>query len=156
MDNWSKDDLLRLDSIYAKAGVPFHARPLHAAMDLLGQGFTLGGDDSRIRSITQAYKKLIPEVDTIWPGKGIGFAASVDRVHKVTVAVVFGSQAITTDKALGFDSSKEWIATITKLSQIAALLLQIFMISPMVSMNCSDLILWRLNTGAWPYPISKT
>lgn len=109
MDNWSKGDLLRLDSIYAKAGVAFHARPLHAAMNLLGQSFTLGGDDSRIRSITQAYKKLIPEVDTIWPGKGIGFAASVDRVRKVTVAVVFGSRAITTDKALGFDSSKEWI-----------------------------------------------
>lgn len=109
MVNWTNDDLLRLDSIYAEAGVAFHARPLRAAMDLLGRGFTLGRDNSKLRAITQAYKQLIPEVDTIWPGKGIGLAASVDRVRKVTVGVVFGSRAITPERALGFDTREDWI-----------------------------------------------
>lgn len=120
MANWTDDDLLRLDSRYAEAGVAFHARPIRAAMDLLGSGFTLGGDDSEFRAITQAYKRLMPEVDTTWPGKGIGLTASVDRVRKVTVGVVYGRCAITPEKGLGFDNREGWLHWCRNDPEIAA------------------------------------
>lgn len=53
-------------------------------------------------------KRLVPEVETTWPGKGIGLAASVDRVRKVTVGVVYGHCAITPEKGLGFDNREGW------------------------------------------------
>lgn len=105
---WTDDDLLRLDARYAEAGIPFHARPLRAAMDLLGNRFVIGGGNTEVHAITQAYSRLIPEVNTTWPGKGIGLAASIDRVRKVTVGVVYGKTAITPEKALGFDNHEEW------------------------------------------------
>lgn len=105
---WTDDDLLRLDARYAEAGIPFHARPLRAAMDLLGNRFVIGGGNTEVHAITQAYSRLIPEVNTTWPGKGIGLAASIDRVRKVTVGVVYGKTAIIPEKALGFDNHEEW------------------------------------------------
>lgn len=108
MTDWTEDDLLRLDARYAKAGIPFHARPFRAARDLLGQGFVLGGTNTELQAITQAYRRLIPEVDTAWPGKGIGLAASIDRVRKVTVGIVYGQVAISPEKGLGFNNHEDW------------------------------------------------
>lgn len=108
MVGWTDDDLLRLDARYAEADIPFHARPLRAAMDLLGSGFVMGGTNTEPHTITQAYRRLVPEVDTTWPGKGIGLVASIDRVRKVTVGVVYGKVGISPEKWLGFDNHQEW------------------------------------------------
>lgn len=112
MAHWTDQDILRLDETYARAGIAFHARPLRAALDLLGDGFVLGvGGNSAVRAICDAYARLIPEVDTTWPGLGIGLAASVDRVRKVTVAVALGNPGpLTIERALGFGSRDEWLA----------------------------------------------
>lgn len=109
MTTWTDADLFRLDTGYAKEGIPFHARPLRAAKDLLGAAFVLGGGDQRVRAITEAYRRLIPEVDTTWPGLGIGMAASADRVRKITVAVTFGARnTISPAQALGFSAHEEY------------------------------------------------
>ena len=72
MTNWTEQDLLQLDNSYAETGVAFHARPMRAAVDLLGDKFSLGvGDNSQTQAIIHAYKRLIPEADAIWPGMGI-------------------------------------------------------------------------------------
>ncbi len=71
MTNWTEQDLLNLDNTYAAAGVAFHARPMRAAMDLLGNRFSLGaGCNSEVQTIIRVYQNLIREVATIWPGMG--------------------------------------------------------------------------------------
>lgn len=105
------DDILKLDERYAMEGIPFHARPFHAARDILGTQFALGvGGNPQVGEIERAYARLIPEVENTWPGMGTGLAASVDRVKKVTVSVIFGSVRITVDKGLGFSNHQEWVA----------------------------------------------
>jgi hypothetical protein len=109
MVNWTDDDILALDRRFAQEGVAFHARPLHAAMELLQGGFSLGpGPNPDVERIQEAYQRLVPEVDTIWPGMGNGLAASIDRVRPITVAVVFGSGTIAPHSALGFSNKEEW------------------------------------------------
>ncbi len=41
---------------------------------------------------------------------GTGLVASVDRVKKVTISVIFGSVRISVDKGLGFANHQEWAA----------------------------------------------
>lgn len=109
MANWTDEDILALDRRFAMEGVAFHARPLHAAMELLQGGFSLGlGPNPDVDRIQEAYQRLVPEVDTVWPGMGNGVAASIDRVRPITVAVVFGSAAIEVHDALGFSTKEEW------------------------------------------------
>lgn len=110
MTDWTEADLLRLDLGYAQAGVTFHARPMRAAEDILGNRFVLGpGDNSEVQAITQAYRRLIPETKAIWPGMGIGLVASIDQVRKVTVPVIFGTVDITPEESLGFDNREDWL-----------------------------------------------
>lgn len=109
MTTWSEEDLQRIDRQYAQAGVAFHARPLRAAMDILGSQFVMGvGGNPEVEQIAEMYRRLFPQVDRIWPGLGIGLAASVDDVRRVTVAVVFGTCAVSVHEALGFNSHEEW------------------------------------------------
>lgn len=106
---WTDDDILALDGRFAKEGVAFHARPFHAAKELLRGDFSFGpGPNPDVEEIEKAYRRLVPEVDTVWPGMGTGVAASIDRVRPITVAVVFGSAAITAHAALGFSTKDEW------------------------------------------------
>nr|WKF57010.1 hypothetical protein HUO10_001486 [Paraburkholderia busanensis] len=121
MPKWTDDDLLRLDGSYAEAGVAFHARPMRAAMDILGHDFALGSiGDPEVEEIRSAYGQLVPEVDTSWPGMGVGLAASIDRVRKVVVAVVYGNPSITIEKGLGFSTREEWLKWCRNNSSIAA------------------------------------
>ena len=121
MTNWTEQDLLQLDNSYAETGVAFHARPMRAAVDLLGDKFSLGvGDNSQTQAIIHAYKRLIPEADAIWPGMGIGLTASVDQVRKVTVGVIFGTPLVTPERALGFDSRESWLQWCRNEPEIAA------------------------------------
>lgn len=106
--NVSDVDILRIDERLAKEGVPFHARPLRAAMQLLGAEFTIGFGDKRVAAITAAYERLIPEVKSTWPGMGTGLFASIDRVRKFTVGVVMGTPHIPIYEGLGFTSPSEW------------------------------------------------
>ena len=109
MANWTEEDILALDRRFAEDGIAFHARPLHAAMELLQGGFSLGlGSNSEVEKIQATYQRLVPEVDTVWPGMGNGLAASIDRVRPITVAIVFGSAAINVHDALGFSTEQEW------------------------------------------------
>jgi len=55
-----------------------------------------------------AYAAMVPEVDASWPGAGIGFAASVDQVRKLTFPVVFGQVSLQPWQIAGFSSIEEW------------------------------------------------
>jgi hypothetical protein len=110
MGNWTDQDLLRLDAEFAQSGVAKHARPIHAAMVILGSGFVIGVlGNPEVDRIQDAYRRLFPDVDTAWPGKGVGLAASVDTLRKVTVAVIFGTCAISVHEGLGFETHEEWV-----------------------------------------------
>lgn len=110
MIHFTDHDILKLDERYAVEGIPFHTRPFRAARDLLGKQFGLGvGKDPRIGEIERAYARLIPEVEFTWPGMGTGLVASIDRVRKVTIGIVFGSVSISAHKGLGFSSHQEWV-----------------------------------------------
>lgn len=109
MTTWTKDDLQKLDMKYAKAGVHLHQRPFRAAMELLAPSFVLGmGGNPEVTRIMDAYAEMVPEVNASWPGAGVGLVASVDRVRKVSLPVVFGSCSIQPWQALGFASAEEW------------------------------------------------
>lgn len=111
MLNFTDSDLLKLDEGYAVAGVPFHARPLRAAAEILGAKFAMGvGGNSLVEDICEAYARLIPEVKYTWPGMGTGIVASLDRVRKVTVGVAYGTGYLSVDRGLGLSSHKEWAA----------------------------------------------
>ena len=105
---WTHSDLLELDAMYAVQGVALHARPLRAAMDILGGDFIMGVmANPETDKIIAAYEVLVPEVSSTWPGFGIGFAASVDRVRKVTLPVRFGDAGpLITWQVLGFASQE--------------------------------------------------
>lgn len=109
MADWSMNDLRRLDVEFAKNGVPMHQRPFRAAVELLGMAFVIGtGGNPEVSAIEEAYAELVPEVRTNWPGAGIGIAVSVDRVRKLTLAVVFGTRLVEPWQVDGFSSAKEW------------------------------------------------
>ena len=110
MKTWTDQDLQRLDVEFAKADVAFHARPLHAAMAILGTQFVLGAGNTKVQEIADDYRRLFPEADSTWPGVGIGLAASVDSVRKIVVPVVFGNGGgpISLAKALNFPSHNEF------------------------------------------------
>ncbi len=109
MIKYTDNDILNLDARFAKEGLPFHARPFRAAMEILGEQFSIGADGNpQVREIEEAYERLIPEVKFTWPGMGTGLAVSVDRARRVTIGVVFGTADITIDKALGFSDHREW------------------------------------------------
>ncbi|MBG5598598.1 hypothetical protein I5E49_01555 [Pseudomonas aeruginosa] len=111
MIKFSDTDILKLDERFAHEGIPFHARPFRAAMEILGDQFSIGsGGNAQVHEIERAYTRLIPEVGFTWPGMGTGLAASVDRVKKVTIGVVFGSVNISVDQGLGFSNHQEWAA----------------------------------------------
>jgi len=118
---FTDDDILILDERYAIADIPFHARPFRAAMEILGEHFVVGvGGNPLVGEIEQAYARLIPEVNFTWPGMGTGLAASLDRVRKVTIGVVYGTVDITVDKGLGFSNDAEWAAWCRQDHRIAA------------------------------------
>lgn len=121
MIKFTDDDILRMDEYFAQEGIPFHARPFHAAKKILGTRFSMGfGQDPLFDEITHAYERLIPEVKFTWPGMGTGLIASVDRVRKVTIGVVFGTVNIQIYKGLGFSNEKEWFEWCRKDYKIAA------------------------------------
>lgn len=111
---------MQLDSEFAAQDVPFHARPLHAAMRILGNRFAMGphgaGDD--VNEICAAYRELFPG-DDYWPGAGRGLAVAVDRVRVITFPVVFGSCNLTVHEGLGFESLSEWLSWCRSDSTIA-------------------------------------
>ncbi|MFM2054466.1 MAG: hypothetical protein RL456_2503 [Pseudomonadota bacterium] len=111
MIKFTDNDILKLDERFAQENIAFHARPLRAAMEILEDNFSIGvGGNPQVLDIVQAYERLIPEVNFTWPGVGTGLVASVDRVRKVTVGVVFGTYNVTVDKGLGFSDHQEWAA----------------------------------------------
>lgn len=114
-----------LDYQYAKAGIPFHARPMRAAFDFGRSEFSItpsfpNSKDSWEQAIMNAYRQLIPEVDTTWPGTGIGIAASVDQVKKLVLPVTHGECAITFLDALEFRDQNKWLLWCRADEKIAA------------------------------------
>jgi len=108
MRAWTQEDLYRLDAKYAAEGVHLHQRPFRAAVDLLGGQFSIGvGGNPEVDDIMAAYRQLVPEVTTTWPGMGIGFAVSVDQVRKLTLGVPMGTVLIEPWQA-GFESQDAW------------------------------------------------
>ncbi|MFJ9532365.1 hypothetical protein [Herbaspirillum sp. NPDC101396] len=102
---WTDQDLLKLDQKFAEENIAFHARPMRAAIELMGGLFSLDLlDNDEAEFIIAAYQRLIPETDTIWPGMGIGIAASVDQVRKITAGVGFGRPILSLETVLNFDT----------------------------------------------------
>ncbi|ENI2479622.1 hypothetical protein ABXR30_005201 [Pseudomonas aeruginosa] len=109
MTSFTDEDILQLDHRYAQEGVPFHARPFRAAVDLLKDQFVLGlHQNPAIEGISHAYARLVPEVNYTWPGMGTGLAAAVDQVKKFTIGVGYGQFATTPHQGLGFDNHEAW------------------------------------------------
>lgn len=109
MAAWTLDDLRRLDLKYAEDGIHVHQRPFRAAMELLGSAFVMGvGGNPEVKRIMDAYAAMVPEVDASWSGAAVGFAASVDRVRKLTFPVVFGQVSLQPWQMAGFSSAEEW------------------------------------------------
>ncbi len=110
MASWKDEDLYRLDAEFAEQGVARHARSFHAAMKILGPEFVMGvGGNPQVEEVMADYNRLFPDSDQSWPGKGIGVAASVDQVRKVTVPVVFGTCYVNVHQGLGFASHGELV-----------------------------------------------
>lgn len=107
---WTKDDLRRLDNKYAKEGVPLHQRAFKASVEILGSSFRLGiGGNTEVQEIWDAYNALFPEGRESWPGTGIGFISSSDRVRKVTSPVSYvRRQTFEVWRSLGFESAEQW------------------------------------------------
>lgn len=109
MAQFTDDDLRRLDAKFASEAVAFHARPLRAAMELLGPGFVMGViQNPEIDEITKAYERLFPGSGANWPGMGIGLAAVGDRVRRLTAPVVMGTCKVEFDAVLGFDQHRDF------------------------------------------------
>jgi hypothetical protein len=109
MTTWTLDTLRALDLKYAKEGLHLHQRPFRAATEILGSAFSMGlGGNPEAQKIMAAYEAMIPEVNSSRPGMGIGLAAVVDQVRKVTVPVVYGKRALEPWSALGFPSQQAW------------------------------------------------
>lgn len=109
MTTWTLDTLRALDLQYAKEGMHLHQRPFRAAVDILGSAFSMGvGGHPEVRRIMDAYAQMIPEANASWPGMGIGLAAVVDQVRKITMPVVFGQQSLQVWETLGFADDKAW------------------------------------------------
>jgi hypothetical protein len=106
---WTTQTLRDLDQKYAKEGIRPHARPLRAAIELLGSSFSIGAiANPQVTAIADAYRALFPHVDVIWPGMGVGLAVSVDQVRQVVLPVVYGTVALEPWHALAFDSKEAW------------------------------------------------
>lgn len=121
MKDWTDEDLWKLDAIYAEKGIHLHQRPFRAARDLLGPQFSIGLYNEEFDKIVGAYRQLIPEVSSSWPGSGIGLIASIDQVRKVTLAVQFGSPGPAAIwEMAGFQNDKEWLEWCRKDSLVAA------------------------------------
>lgn len=112
---WTKEDLLRLDIKYANEGLPLHQRPLRAAAELLKAAALVKGEfiieiigNPEVQSVIDAYSELIPDVNTTWPGMGIGLAVSVDQIRKLTLGVAFGSPSIQPWQMGCFQSETKW------------------------------------------------
>lgn len=109
MASWTDKDLYRIDAELAKKGVARHARGFHTAMKILGPEFAIGvGGNPKVDEVIADYDRLFPDADHSWPGNGIGLAASVDQVRKITVPVVFGTCQVVVSKGLGFDTHDEF------------------------------------------------
>ncbi|HCV70856.1 MAG TPA: hypothetical protein DHE23_03855 [Agrobacterium sp.] len=109
MSSWTLDDLRRLDLKYAEEGIHIHQRPFRAATEILGPTFVLGAaENPEVMRIMDTYAAMMPEVNSNWPGAGIGFAASVDQVRKLTFPVVFGQISLQPWQVAGFANAKQW------------------------------------------------
>lgn len=109
MKTWTLDTLRALDLKYAKQGVHMHQRPFRAAVEILGSSFSMGvGGNPEVQEIMAAYEAMLPEATSSWPGMGIGLAAVVDQVRKITMPVVFGDCMMQVSNTLGFDDEASW------------------------------------------------
>ena len=109
MPTWTLDDLRRLDMKFAEEGIHLHQRPFRAAMELLGNAFVMGpGGNPEVKRVMDSYAGMMPEVETSWPGAGIGLAAAIDQVRRVVFPVVFGRVSLQPWQMAGFSSAEEW------------------------------------------------
>ena len=156
MTTWTLDTLRALDLKYAKEGVHMHQRPFRAATQILGSEFSMGvGGNPEVQKIMAAYEAMIPEVNSSWPGMGIGLAAVVDQVRKVTAPVVFGQCTLEPWRALGFLDKKAWWIWCREDERIAAgtafafadLLDLTYGLDELKGSSGADLELWKMATS---------
>ncbi|WP_305077275.1 hypothetical protein [Methylobacterium sp.] len=124
MTNWTVQTLRDLDRQYAEKGIHPHQRPLRAAHDILGSGFSvipisLGGN-YEVDRIVAAYKAMLPEANANWPGMGTGIVAVIDQVRRVTMPVIFGKVSVEMWIDLGFKNNNEWLIWCREDHQLAS------------------------------------
>lgn len=109
MTDWTVQTLRDLDARYAEEGVHPHQRSFRAAVDILGDKFSMGvGGNPEVQHIMAAYDAMLPEASANWPGMGTGIAAVIDQVRRVTMPVIYGIASVEVWSALGFDSDQDW------------------------------------------------
>lgn len=109
MNTWTIDQLQALDRKYAIANIPLHQRPLQAAADILGvEPLAALHRQTEIDQIVRAYAGMRPDVESSWPGAGIGIMASDDHVRKIVFPIIFGQVALQPWQVAQFGSASEW------------------------------------------------
>lgn len=125
-------------------------------MDILGAAFSISaGSSPEAKQVMNAYKEMVPEVSSTWPGMGIGLIAVVDQVRKVVMPVVFGQTAIDPWKAFGFLNGQSWWEWCREDHDFAAethfafadLLDLTYGLSDLGNGNGKDIILWQMATS---------
>lgn len=153
MTEWTIDSLRKLDRRFAEEGVPPHARPVRAVLEILRQHGAIDFyGNPEAKRIEEAYEAMNPDVRAIWPGMGIGLAAVVDQVRRVTVPVVFGRVTVPTWRGLGFTNEREWRAWCREDHELAAQTVLTFAdildltygLNAIRGSNGPDLPMWRL------------
>jgi hypothetical protein len=98
-----------LDRKYANEDIPLHQRPFLAAIDILGiEPLSALHRKEEIDQIAIAYQQIRPDVETSWPGAGIGIMASDDHVRKIVFPIITGQRSLHPWQLANFSSADEW------------------------------------------------
>lgn len=109
MKKWNLDDLRKIDYRFSSEDIPMYQRPLKAAIEILGSNVLLEDlDPTEVKKIVQAYKKVLPEADSSWPGAGIGLISSLDKTKKIVLPVNYGEFSFTAWKIADFTSREDY------------------------------------------------
>lgn len=109
MKKWNLDVLRKIDYRFSLEDIPMHQRPLKAAIEILGSSVSFESlDPIEVKKIVQAYKTVLPEADSSWPGAGIGLISSLDKTKKIVLPLNYGKSSFIAWKIAGFTTHKEY------------------------------------------------
>lgn len=102
-------EIFQIDRELAEQGVPFHARPSHAAPNILkNKGISCAFNSPRFREATKKFENVFSGDYRTDNYQAVGLIASCDRVKKIEPCIPFGTVKISSYVALGFSSEEEF------------------------------------------------